>query len=112
MKNEAITYMVKGLIAQLMKRVRATGFGVFAALTTRAKSIFTMMGYIMKKRQMAMGRETWYKDKASRVYARVGAIFPSVMPAPIQTMTQMVRYFSKIDRCRDSIGSPYELTKS
>ena len=50
--------MVKGLMAQLTKSVRKTGFPLFPALMTSAKSIFTMMGYIMKKRQTAMGMET------------------------------------------------------
>jgi hypothetical protein len=58
-KKGARIYMVKGVMAQLMIRVRATGFGVRAALSTSAKSIFTMMGYIMKKRAMAIGIETW-----------------------------------------------------
>jgi hypothetical protein len=38
--------------------MRATGLTFFPALTTSPKSIFTMMGYIMKKRQIAMGMET------------------------------------------------------
>ncbi len=51
-------YMVKGLIAQLTKRVRPTGFAFFPALMTSPKSIFTMIGYIMKKRQIAIGMDT------------------------------------------------------
>ena len=51
--------MVKGFISQLMARVIRTGFGVFPAFTTSLKSIFTIMGYIMKKRQMAIGMDTW-----------------------------------------------------
>ncbi len=50
--------MVKGLTAQLTKSVRPTGLAFFPALRTSAKSIFTMMGYIMKKRHTAMGMET------------------------------------------------------
>ncbi len=50
--------MLKGLIAQLTKRVRPTGLAFFPALRTSAKSIFTMIGYIMKKRHTAMGIET------------------------------------------------------
>jgi hypothetical protein len=50
--------MVKGLTAQLMNRVRNTGLPLLPALITSPKSIFTMMGYIMKKRQTAMGMET------------------------------------------------------
>jgi hypothetical protein len=50
--------MVKGLIAQLNSRVKATGFGVLAAFTICPKSIFTMMGYIIKNRQMEMGIDT------------------------------------------------------
>jgi len=44
-------------MAQFTKRVRATGLMFFPAFRTSAKSIFTMMGYIMKKRAMAMGME-------------------------------------------------------
>jgi hypothetical protein len=50
--------MVKGFIAQLIKRVIPTGLGVFAAFNTSAKSIFTIIGYIMKNRQTAMGMDT------------------------------------------------------
>ncbi|MBA7629551.1 hypothetical protein ES703_37050 [subsurface metagenome] len=58
-KNKnAIVYIVKGLIAQLAKSVRATGFGVLPARMTRPKSIFTIMGYIIKKRHIAIGIET------------------------------------------------------
>lgn len=41
--------MVNGLISQLITKVRITGLGVLAAFTAWEKSIFTMMGYIMKK---------------------------------------------------------------
>ena len=50
--------MLKGLIAQLMKRVSRTGLGVFADLRTCEKSIFTMIGYIMKNKQTAIGIDT------------------------------------------------------
>jgi hypothetical protein len=56
-KKIAIAYMVKGLIAQFTMRVRMTGFPLFPARITSVKSILTMMGYIMKKRQIAMGME-------------------------------------------------------
>ena len=57
-KKLAIPYMVKGLMTQLTNRVKPTGRPVRPAWTTLAKSIFTMMGYIMKKRQTAMGMDT------------------------------------------------------
>ena len=47
--------MVNGLIAQLMNRVRNTGLPLLPALITSPKSILTMMGYIMKNRQTAIG---------------------------------------------------------
>jgi len=50
--------MVKGLITQLIPKVMATGLGVFAVLTTSAKSIFTIIGYIIKNRQIAMEIDT------------------------------------------------------
>ena len=53
-----MAYMAKGFMAQLTNRVRPTGFTFFPALTTSPKSIFTMMGYIIKKRQIAMRIET------------------------------------------------------
>ena len=56
--TSAIAYIVKGLTAQLTKSVSPTGFTFFPAFNTSAKSIFTMMGYIMKNRQTAMGIET------------------------------------------------------
>ena len=57
-KKSEIAYIEKGLIHQLMKRVRKTGFPFFPVLMTLAKSIFTIMGYIIKNRQMAMGIDT------------------------------------------------------
>ena len=58
MKNVAIKNIVNGLIAQLIMSVIATGLGVFAAFSTFAKSIFTIIGYIIKNRQIAMGMDT------------------------------------------------------
>lgn len=51
--------MLKGLIAQFIKSVKITGLGVFADLSTWAKSILTMMGYIMKNKPTAIGIDTW-----------------------------------------------------
>jgi len=56
-KKSEIAYIVKGLIAQFTKSVRLTGLIFCPAFRTSAKSIFTMMGYIMKKRQTAIGIE-------------------------------------------------------
>ena len=50
--------MVNGLMHQLTNRVKNTGFPLLPALMTSPKSIFTIMGYIMKNRQMAMGMDT------------------------------------------------------
>lgn len=49
-----IPNIVKGLIPQLTAQVRSTGFVLFPAFRTSPTSILTMMGYIMKKRAMAM----------------------------------------------------------
>jgi hypothetical protein len=49
--------MVKGLIAQLAISVAAIGFGVFPALITAVKGICTIMGYIIKNKQIATGME-------------------------------------------------------
>jgi len=92
--------IVNGLIAQFMISVRRTGLGLFPAFITSEKSIFTMMGYIMKKRQIAMGIETWWKESLSRVVAIEGAILPRPTPAIIHRKTQSVRYFSKILKVR------------
>ena len=56
-KKLAMAYMVNGLMAQFMNSVRPTGRRDFPALRTSPKSIFTMIGYIMKKRQSAIGIE-------------------------------------------------------
>jgi hypothetical protein len=48
-------YMENGLIAQFTKRVRVTGLIFLPALSTSAKSIFTIIGYIIKNRQRAIG---------------------------------------------------------
>jgi len=50
--------MVNGLTAQFANNVRVTGFGVFPARITRPKSILTIIGYIIKKRHIAIGIET------------------------------------------------------
>ena len=50
--------MVKGLTAQFTNNVRPTGFMLFPAFTTSAKSIFTIIGYIMKNRHKAIGMDT------------------------------------------------------
>lgn len=96
-KNDAIRYIVKGLIAQLMNNVKPTGLGVFVALTTSAKSIFTMIGYIIKKRQIAIGIDTLYIESESNLSATSGAVLPKAMPAQMQSKTHSVKYFSKID---------------
>ncbi len=99
-KRRAIAYIVNGLTAQLTKSVSPTGRALLPALRTSAKSIFTMIGYIMKKRQTAIGIETTGAprtviDSPSRYEATVGAILPSTIPAAIQSATHAVRYFSK-----------------
>ncbi len=55
-----------------------------------------MMGYIMKKRQMAMGIETTgapftKMESPSRNRAAPGATRPSPMPARMQSATHAVR---------------------
>jgi len=68
--------------------------------TTSAKSIFTMIGYIMKNRQIAMGIDTtgasftWIA-KPSSVVATSGANLPSSTPAAMHRSTQSVRKRSK-----------------
>jgi len=53
-----MAYIVKGLTAQFTKRVSPTGRRFRPALSTSAKSIFTMIGYIMKNRHTAIGIDT------------------------------------------------------
>jgi len=58
-----------------------------------------MMGYIMKKRQTAMGIETTgasptYMANPSRNIAKPGAILPSIIPPIMLSKTHTVRYFS------------------
>jgi len=95
-----MAYMLKGLTAQFTNRVNPTGLPLLPAWITSAKSIFTMIGYIMKNRQIAIGIDTTgasptYIAIPSRVAAKLGAILPRTMPAPIHSATQRVRYFSK-----------------
>ena len=45
-KNSDIAYMVKGLMHQLIIRVKNAGLPLLPALITEAKSILTMIGYI------------------------------------------------------------------
>ena len=97
----AIPYMVKGLIHQFIKRVRNTGFPLFPALMTDPKSIFTIMGYIIKNRHIAMGIEITGAPLTliaipSSVLARSGATLPSTIPPTIQSPTQTVRYLSNM----------------
>ncbi len=73
-----------------------TGFALRPALSTSPKSIFTMIGYIMKKRHTAIGIETTGASLTvmampSRARANPGAILPSAMPAPIHKSTHTVR---------------------
>jgi len=61
------------------------------------KGIFTIMGYIIKNRQIAIGIETLYIERILSLKAILGVNFPMPIPAPIQSKTQPVRYFSKMD---------------
>ncbi|MBA7553613.1 hypothetical protein ES705_46207 [subsurface metagenome] len=53
-----MAYIVKGFIAQLANKVSPTGLIDFPAFNTSPKSIFTIIGYIIKNRQTAIGIET------------------------------------------------------
>jgi len=95
-KNNAIAYIVNGFTAQLTNNVKPTGFGDFPALITSAKSILTIIGYIIKNRHIAIGIDTTgapLTDIAmlSRAFASSGAIFPSSIPAMIHNPTHTVR---------------------
>ena len=88
--------MVKGLTAQFMKSVSPTGLTLLPALTTSAKSIFTMIGYIMKNRQIAIGIDTTgapFTDMASssNVFASSGASLPRATPPTMHRPTHTVR---------------------
>jgi len=95
-KKEAMAYIVKGLTHQFRNSVRHIGLVFLLAFITEPKSIFTMMGYIIKKRQTAMGIETigapfTEMAKLSSFVARFGATFPSKIPPIILSPTQTVR---------------------
>ena len=95
-KKLAIANIVKGLIAQLMNRVSATGLTALPARTTSWKSIFTMIGYIMKKRHSAIGIDTTGAPStvmamATSDSATPGASLPRAMPTTIQRATQTER---------------------
>ena len=94
--NEEIANIVNGLIPQFTTNVNNTGLGLRPALTTAPKSIFTMIGYIMKNKQMAIGIETTgapftFNDKPSSHRASPGASSPRLMPATIHRATHVVR---------------------
>ena len=57
-KISEMAYMVNGLIPQFTTSVSATGLMLRPALSTSAKSIFTMIGYIIKNKHTAIGMET------------------------------------------------------
>ena len=93
--------MVNGLMHQLTNRVKNIGLPLLPALTISPKSILTMMGYIMKNKQMAMGMDTTGAPltkmaSPSRYWATPGAIFPSKMPATMHSTTHRDRNRSKI----------------
>jgi len=88
--------MEKGFMAQLINKVRNTGLGAFPVFTTWEKSILTIMGYIIKKRQMAMGRETWARLILSNHRENEGKTLPRRIPAIIHKAIHPVRYFSNI----------------
>jgi hypothetical protein len=81
----------------LINKVKTTGLGVFAALNTSAKSIFTIIGYIIKNRQTAIGMDTSYMEKESSLTESSGATLPRRIPPPIHSNTQSVKYLSKTD---------------
>jgi hypothetical protein len=62
-----------------------------------------MMGYIMKKRQMAIGIDTCATEILSKYPATSGAALPRPMPAAMHRSTQPVRYFSKMVRAFASL---------
>ena len=86
-------------MAQLINSVKKTGFPLLPALMTSPKSILTMIGYIMKNRQMAIGMETTGAplteiDILSSVFAKLGAILPKMIPPTMHNPTHNVRYRS------------------
>lgn len=96
-----MAYIVNGFTAQLMNKVKKTGRPLLPAVTTRAKSILTIIGYIIKNRQTAIGIETTGAPSMRNVilssaFAASGAILPSTMPPTIHSSTQTVRYRSKM----------------
>jgi len=96
----AIPYMVNGFMTQLTKSVKNTGLPLLPALITSLKSILTMMGYIMKNKQTAMGIDTTgapltKMDRPSRYWATPGATLPSRIPAIMHSTTHRERKRSK-----------------
>ena len=91
-----MAYMVNGFTAQLTNSVNDTGLTLLPAFTTSAKSIFTMIGYIMKNRHSAIGIDTTgasftWMARPSRKPASPGAILPRAIPAPMHRTTHTVR---------------------
>ena len=108
--------MVKGLIAQLMNSVSSTGLPLRPAWITEAKSIFTMMGYIMKNRQMAIGnrddrRAVHVQRHAVQRAGEPGATLPSRMPPRMHSPThtrevalEQAFHFARLGRLAASAG--------
>ncbi len=57
-KRRLIAYIENGFINQFTKSVRETGLMFFPAVSTSTKSIFTIIGYIIKNRHTAIGIDT------------------------------------------------------
>jgi L-asparaginase II len=92
MKSQAKKNMVNGLIAQFITRVKMTGLGALTAFTTSLKSICSIMGYIMAKRNIATGILTWATCRELRSWAAAGKAAPRPIPARMHNATHTVKY--------------------
>ena len=91
-----MAYIVNGLTAQLINKVKPTGLMLLPALSTSAKSILTMIGYIIKNKHTAIGIDTTGAPLTemaipSSVWAIEGANLPSAIPPTMQNPIQTVK---------------------
>jgi hypothetical protein len=87
--------MVNGSTAQLAIRARAIGLGLRTDLLTFSKLVCTIIGYIMAKRQIAIGIEMWGTSGLAKISATRAKNLPKIVPAATHGATHNVRQFSR-----------------
>ena len=87
--------IVNGFISQFTVSVTVRPFGIVKAFAILPKSIFNIMGKIIIHIRIAIGIDTFAYSNEPNVSGTIGASFPSVMPASMQSATHTLKYRSK-----------------